>query len=77
MLQGTVAEGFFKLKGLSASAMARLEKSIKSSRDTLSIADRLQIARDNAKTLHNLEMSMKQEQKRSATRTSRLLDIFS
>lgn len=64
---------FFNMKGLSAEAIARLEQTVKTSRDTLALADRLQTARDVAKALHKLELSLKV----TTSLSGRFLDLYS
>jgi hypothetical protein len=76
LARGIAPETFFRLKGLSAAEVSKLNTSIKSSRETLALADQLQTMRDNAKTLHELEMSVKDSLK-SARRRSSIMDIFS
>lgn len=77
LLQNTVKDGFFKLKGLSTSAVARLEKAVKTSRDTLALADKLEAARDIGKSLHDLEMSIKDARKKAAAKRGGVFDLFS
>lgn len=67
------AETFFNLKGLDQAAVARLEKAVKTSKDTLALADQLQAVRDTNKALHRLERALK-----STTGLNvRILDLYS
>mgnify|MGYP000254970540 CR=1 FL=1 len=50
---------FFNLKGLSQSAVERLEKAVKSSRETLALADQLQAVRDTNKSIEKLERNLR------------------